>query len=103
MKVYRSLLTRLGKYGLVLNILNPIASVKVPKKRMTERKKTSGTAWVILSMKQAGPVRFPPWARQVFSEMQPVFTMRRYWYVMQSSRNLYVQFELSTNQAFTAS
>ena len=48
MNISRALLTTVGKKRLVRNILNVIATAKVPMNSITDSRKTSGTAFVIL-------------------------------------------------------
>jgi len=52
--------TTVGKKRLVRNILNVIASVNVPRKSISERRKTSGTAPVMLESLHALPVKIQP-------------------------------------------
>ena len=69
--------TTVGKNRLVRNILNAMATVKVPRNRMKDSRKTSGTACVMLSSLQALPVRFHPRSRHWSSETHPWLTSTR--------------------------
>ena len=52
--------TAVGKKRLVRNILNVIATVKVPRKSIRERRNTSGTALVMYDSWQASPIKLQP-------------------------------------------
>ena len=52
--------TIVGKKRVVRNVLNANATVNVPRKRMTDSRKTSGTALVMWSSKHASPVTLQP-------------------------------------------
>ena len=69
--------TMVGKKRLVRNILNVIATVKVPRKRITERRKTSATAWVMLESLQASPVKLQPRSKQSSSVTHSRLTSTR--------------------------
>ena len=80
-----------GKNRLVRIVRKNMARANVPRKRMTERKKTSGTAWVTAPWKHAGPERDHLFFKHCLSNMQSGRTTSRRYNVIQSSGYFDVQ------------
>jgi len=88
--------TTVGKKRLVRNILNVIANVKVPRKSISDRRKTSAMALVILESLQASPTKFQPWSRHCSSVTQSRLTSMRSLFVRQFGSSLLIQSTLHT-------